>query len=99
MWARVKGKTENALLRLPFNGAYMFRPGVIEPLHGAKSKTASIRIIYALSKPLLSVLRRIFPSYILTTEQIGRAMIETARHGAPKRVLEIQDIRAILPLR
>jgi uncharacterized protein YbjT (DUF2867 family) len=67
MWARVKGKTENALLRLPFNAAYMFRPGVIEPLHGAKSKTASIRIIYALSKPLLSVLRRIFPSYILTT--------------------------------
>jgi uncharacterized protein YbjT (DUF2867 family) len=99
MWARVKGKTENALLRLPFNAAYMFRPGVIEPLHGAKSKTASIRIIYALSKPLLSVLRRIFPSYILTTEQIGRAMIEAARHGAPKRVLEIQDIRAILPLK
>ena len=74
----------------------MFRPGIIEPLHGAKSKTPSVRLIYALSKPVLPVLRRIFPSYILTTEQIGRAMIEVARHGAPKRILEIKDIKAIL---
>lgn len=96
MWARVKGKTENALLRLPFKAAYMFRPGVIEPLHGAKSKTPSVRLVYALSKPVLPVLRWVFPSYILTTEQIGRAMIEVARHGAPKRVLESKNIRAIL---
>ena len=95
MWARVKGQTENALLRLPFKAAYMFRPGIIEPLHGAKSKTASYRLFYALSKPLLPVLRRVFPSYILTTEQIGRAMIEVVRHGAPKRVLESKDIGAI----
>src|SRR5580698_7589629 len=45
MWARVKGKTENALFRLPFKGAYMFRPGVIQPLYGASSKTASYRIL------------------------------------------------------
>ena len=96
MWARVKGKTENALLRLPFKAAYMFRPGFIEPLHGAQSKTASYRLFYALGKPLLPVLRRVFPSYILTTEQIGRAMIEVVRHGAPKRVLESKDIGAIL---
>src|ERR1700681_4594916 len=81
MWARLKGKTENALLRLAFKAAYMFRPGIIEPLHGAKSKTAFVRLFYALSKPLLPVLRRVFPSYILTTEQIGRAMIEVVRHG------------------
>jgi len=86
MWASVKGQTENAILRLPFKGAYMFRPGVIEPLYGAKSKTASVRVFYSLTKPMLAMLRRLFPSYILTTEQIGRVMLEVARHGAPKHV-------------
>ena len=95
MWARVKGKTENALLRLPFKAAYMFRPGVIQPLHGATSKTASYRILYSLTKPLLPVLRWTFPGYVLTTEQIGRAMLAVARHGAPKRVLESKDISLI----
>jgi uncharacterized protein YbjT (DUF2867 family) len=96
MWARVKGKTENALLRLPFKAAYMFRPGVIQPLYGARSKTAWTRRFYSLAKPLLPVLRRIFPDSILTTEQIGQAMLTVVRHGAPKRVLESKDIRAIL---
>jgi uncharacterized protein YbjT (DUF2867 family) len=95
MWARVKGKTENAILRLPFKAAYMFRPGVIEPLYGAKSKTTSVRIFYSLTKPVLTVLRRLFPAYILTTEQIGRCMLEVARHGAPKHVLESKDIAAM----
>ena len=45
MWARVKGKTENALLRLPFKAAYMFRPGIIEPLHGARSRTPLYRVL------------------------------------------------------
>jgi len=96
MWARVKGRTENSLLRLPFKAAYMFRPGVIQPLYGATSKTAWTRLFYSLSKPLLPVLRRIFPDYILTTEQIGQAMLAVIRQGAPKRVLESKDIRAIL---
>jgi len=96
MWARVKGKTENALLQLPFQGAYMFRPGIIEPAHGARSKTAWYRIFYGLSKPLLPVLRRLLPDYVLTTEELGRAMLVVARKGAPKRVLESKDIRAIL---
>ena len=93
MWARVKGKTENALLRLPFKAAYMFRPGVIQPVHGARSKTAAYRIAYALLKPALPLLRRLFPRYILTTEEIGRAMIHVAREGAPKKILETRDIR------
>jgi uncharacterized protein YbjT (DUF2867 family) len=93
MWARVKGRTENALLRLPFKAAYMFRPGVIEPVHGARSKTAAYRISYALAKPVLPLLRRLFPRYILTTEEIGRAMIQVAKRGAPKNVLETWDIR------
>jgi uncharacterized protein YbjT (DUF2867 family) len=92
MWARVKGKTENAMLRLPFAAAYMFRPGIIEPVHGARSKTASYRVLYTLTKPLLPVLRWAFPNYVLTTEQIGRAMLAVAKHGFPKRVLESRDI-------
>jgi uncharacterized protein YbjT (DUF2867 family) len=70
MWARVKGRTENALLQLPFAAAYMFRPGLIEPLHGARSKTASYRVFYILTKPFLPVLRWAFPTYVLTTEQV-----------------------------
>jgi uncharacterized protein YbjT (DUF2867 family) len=93
MWARVKGKTENAILRLPFKGAYMFRPGVIQPMHGERSKTPAYRIVLSLTKPLFPLLRRLFPKYVLTTEEIGRAMIQIAERGAPKRVLEIADIR------
>jgi uncharacterized protein YbjT (DUF2867 family) len=96
MWARVKGKTENALMRLPFKAAYMFRPGIIEPMYGAKSKTPAYRIFYALGKPLLPVMRWAFPDYVLTTEEIGRAMLRVARQGAPKQVLENRDIRAML---
>ena len=95
MWARVKGKTENALLRLPFKAAYMFRPGVIQPFHGIRSKTASYRAFYAIGKPVLPVLRWAFPNYILTTEQIGRAMLAAARRGASKSILESRDIRAL----
>jgi uncharacterized protein YbjT (DUF2867 family) len=95
MWARIKGKTENALLRLPFQAAYMFRPGVIQPLHGARSKTPSYRLLYSLLKPLLPILRRVFPDLILTTAQIGRAMLAVARRGAPQRILESKDIRAV----
>lgn len=95
MWARVKGKTENALLRLPFKAAYMFRPGIIQPLDGIKSKTRSYRIFYTLAKPILPLLHRIFPEQILTTREIGRAMLIAARNGAPKPVLESRDIRAL----
>ena len=94
MWARVKGRTENALLNMPFAAAYMFRPGFIEPLHGATSKTRMYRVFYTLTRPLLPLLRRAFPNHVLTTEQMGRAMLQLVRNGYPKRVLEIRDIRA-----
>jgi uncharacterized protein YbjT (DUF2867 family) len=94
-WARIKGKTENALMRLRFKGAYMFRPGVIQPLHGVKSKTGWYRMMYALTGPLLTPLRMLFPAYILTTEQIGRAMLAVARQGAAKNILESADIALI----
>jgi uncharacterized protein YbjT (DUF2867 family) len=94
MWARVKGKTENALLRLPFAAAYMFRPGIIQPLDGIRSKTNVYQIFYTLGKPLLPVICLIFPNQIVTTRQVGRAMLNVARNGWPKRVLETKDIRA-----
>jgi uncharacterized protein YbjT (DUF2867 family) len=98
MWARVKGRTENALLRLPFEAAFMFRPGIIVPRFGARSRTALYRIPYALTRPLLPLLLRAFPNHVLTTDEIGRAMIVVARHGASKPVLETADIRSLLSL-
>jgi hypothetical protein len=90
LWARVKGRTENALLRLPFKAAYMFRPGFIQPLHRIRSRTTAYRVFYVVTKPLLPVLRRAFPDSILTTEQIWRAMLAVARKGAPKRIRRVR---------
>ena len=95
MWARVKGETENRLLQMPFKGAYMFRPGFIQPLHGIRSKTALYRILYLLVGPFSSLLKALFPKIITTTEQVGRAMIKIANQGAPKRLLENRDINAL----
>ena len=95
MWARVKGKTENDLLKLPFKAAYMFRPAGIQPLHGVKSKTAWVQAIYVAAAPLLSYLTRVAPKYMTTTEQVGRAMIKVARDGYPKPVLESADINRL----
>jgi uncharacterized protein YbjT (DUF2867 family) len=95
MWARVKGATENALLRLPFKAAFMFRPAAIVPLHGIKSKTGLYRFFYVLTAPLLPWLYAHFPKYITTTGQVGRAMLKVAKYGAPKPVLENSDINAL----
>ena len=92
MWARVKGKTENAIFQLPFKASYAFRPGAVQPMHGERSRTTAYRVLYVMTKPLLPLLRRLFPGQILTTEQFGRAMLTVVRDGAPKRVLESSDI-------
>jgi hypothetical protein len=92
MWARVKGRTENALLKLPFRDAYMLRPGVIRPMHGAVSKTTSYRLLYAVISPVLPVLQWAFPLSILTTEIVGRAMIRVAKGGYSRQILEAADI-------
>lgn len=93
MWARVKGKTENALLRLPFAGAYMFRPGIIQPLDGITSRTRLYRLFYSAARPFLPILRWALPNEVLTTRQIGKAMLHVARSGFPRHVLESRDIR------
>jgi uncharacterized protein YbjT (DUF2867 family) len=95
MWARVKGRTENALLRLPFKAVYLLRPGAIQPLDGIQSKTASVRVFYTLTKPLLTFLRRLAPQWVLTTQVVGQAMLAVARRGASKPVLESRDIDAV----
>ncbi|MBB5047980.1 uncharacterized protein YbjT (DUF2867 family) [Rhodopseudomonas rhenobacensis] len=94
MWARVKGKTENDLLKLPFR-AYMFRPAAIQPLHGIESKTPWINTIYRLGAPLWSWLSKVAPNAMTTTERVGRAMITVARDGYPKPVLESADINKV----
>jgi hypothetical protein len=94
MWARIKGQTENALLALPFNG-YMMRPGIIQPLDGIRSKTPSYRLFYSVLGPLLPLLRKLLPAHILTTAQMGTAMLNLCKRGYAKRLLETRDIAAI----
>lgn len=95
MWSRVKGRTEQALLDLPFKAAYMFRPGVIQPLHGARSKTRLYDLFYKATGPFLSLARRLWPEQVLSTVDIGVAMLNAAREGAPSRILESVDIRRL----
>jgi uncharacterized protein YbjT (DUF2867 family) len=95
MWARVKGRTENALLSLPFRAAYMFRPGAIMPLHGIRSSTRWYNAAYAIIRPIYPLLRRIAPTMITTTEKLGKAMIAVARNGYSTHVLEMSDINRL----
>jgi len=95
MWSRVKGRAENGVARLPFKAAYTFRPGIIQPRYGNTARTGWFRAIYMAADPLLSALRWIAPSFVLTTDQIGLAMLEVVRRGAPKGVLEAADISSI----
>lgn len=95
MWARVKGRTENDLLKLPFKAAYMFRPGAIRALDGIRSKTPAYRWAYLFAGPLLGPLQKLFPAKIVTTREIGLAMLEVVRHGADRAILEPSDIHAL----
>jgi len=94
MWARVKGATENALRTLGFRAAYSFRPGYIQPMHGITSRTGWYRAAYAIVAPLYPLLKSVAPRYVTTTEAMGRAMINVAKHGWPSAVLESSDINA-----
>jgi uncharacterized protein YbjT (DUF2867 family) len=95
MWARVKGRTENALLSLPFKAAYMFRPGAVMPLHGIRSATRWYNAMYLGLRPLYPILRRVAPTMITTTERLGRAMLAVARRGYSGPILEMADINRL----
>ncbi len=94
-WARVKGATENALLRMPFKAAYMFRPGMIQPMHGEMPKAGMTRAALTLLRPFIPLLMKLGPKYTTTTERMGRAMLNAAKHGAPKTILESEDINSL----
>ncbi|PTA72735.1 MULTISPECIES: NAD(P)H-binding protein [unclassified Stenotrophomonas] len=82
-WARVKGNTESALFNIPFRAVYVFRPLVIQPLHGARSKNTPLRLFYQVTSPALSLLRWLKPRAVLTTETMGQAMLNVTRLGVP----------------
>lgn len=92
MWARVKGKTENDLLALGFTKAYMFRPGVILPLRGIKSRTRSYQFMYDYFMWLVKIIRYLSPNSVVSTTQIGLAMIHSISHDYPEKVLRPKDI-------
>ncbi|HET6230257.1 MAG TPA: hypothetical protein VFE05_09325 [Longimicrobiaceae bacterium] len=95
MWARIKGKAENALLKMPFRAVYVFRPAVIIPRHGIRSRTRLYRVGYVFLAPLLPVIRALAPNFATTTERLGRAMIAVARNGYAKHILEAKDINQV----
>ena len=94
MWARVKGRTEADLLAL-FPSAYMIRLGALVPAHGEVSRTPWVRIASVFLRPLVPLVRAVAPGVLISTEELGRAMIRAARDGAPNRVLEMRDLRAL----
>ncbi len=92
MWARVKGKTENELLNLGFKQAFMFRPGMIIPLRGIKSKTKGYQFMYNYFMWLVKMVKVMAPGAVVDTTQIGLAMINAMLKGYPKKVLRSRDI-------
>jgi uncharacterized protein YbjT (DUF2867 family) len=94
MWARVKGETENRLLALPWK-AYMFRPGYIQPLKGVRSRTSWYQAVYNIVGPFYPLLRRVAPTHVTTTVNVGRAMIRVATVGYPKHILANPDINVL----
>lgn len=88
MWARIKGKTENALMKLPFKAQYNFRPGFMKPFKAQKN-------VKALFKPVIWLFPILLPKISLTLKQVGQAMINAVQKGYQKQVLEIEDIKIL----
>lgn len=91
MWARVKGKTENALIRMPFKDVYNFRPGFMKPSQGQQNVKGYYKVVVA----LYPLLKTIIPAQLLTLEEVGRAMINSVLKGYDRSVLEIKDIKTL----
>jgi hypothetical protein len=88
MWARVKGKTENDLTKLPFKAVYLFRPGLMKPSEGQKN----VKPVYKAAGMLYPLLKVLSPKNVCTLEEVGLAMIHAVGTGYPKKILENQDI-------
>jgi uncharacterized protein YbjT (DUF2867 family) len=95
MWARVKGRTENALTKLPFKGVYNFRPGLMRPKPGQKNIKPLFKVLVTILYP---VFRLLMPGQVMTLSEVGQAMINSVLKGYPKQVLEIKDIKALAKL-
>lgn len=91
MWARIKGKTENDLMKLPFKDVYMFRPGYIQPTKGLENTYT----LYKILAPFYPIFRTLLPKYTTTLREIGLAMINVTLSGSDKKVLECKDITRI----
>lgn len=91
MWARVKGRAENALMKMSFRKVYNFRPGFMKPAEGQRN----IKGYYKAIAALYPVLRMVFPAYVSTMQQVGLAMIHSVVQGYPKTILEIKDINTL----
>jgi uncharacterized protein YbjT (DUF2867 family) len=98
MWARVKGKTENALLRMPFRSVTVVRPGLIIPMHGTRSRTQWYNVFYAVLRPLVPLFRRLAPGQVTTTERLGQTMIRLANGAFDRQVLEGQRLASVQAL-
>jgi|SRR5580704_639168 uncharacterized protein YbjT (DUF2867 family) len=94
MWARVKRRTEDALFAMPFKAVYVFRPGVIRPMHGIRSRTRLYNMLYPVLYPIILVMRLVAPSAVTTTERVGQAMLHVARAGFSKQILGNREINA-----
>lgn len=92
MWARVKGKTENALFAMKFKNIYAIRPAFIQPLHGITSRTRLYRVLYRIFWPFMPLIRLLAPNSVITTEDLGKVMIHLARESTPQRLLESRDV-------
>lgn len=94
-WANVKGKTENKLLSMPFEKAYMFRPGFIQPEKGVETKVFLYKMLYVILTPLFPILDKLFPQNITTTSRVGKAMISVVNKGYSNVHLENKDINIL----
>ncbi|MBK8805561.1 MAG: NAD-dependent epimerase/dehydratase family protein [Bacteroidales bacterium] len=94
MWARVKGRTENALIKMPFKAVYIFRPGYIQPLNGIKSRTKLYNALYFFTKPLYFILKH-FEKQITDTNRTAKSFINCIKYNESKNILEIEDINRL----
>jgi uncharacterized protein YbjT (DUF2867 family) len=94
MWARVKKSAEDALFTMPFKAVYVFRPGIIQPKDGIRSRTRLYNVLYPVLLPVLLIQKALSPGTITDTRSVGLAMLNVARRGFSKQILSNADINA-----